>query len=138
MIASFTGTRKGMTPEQREAFRDLLRTQGVETLVHGDCVGADEDADRIASTLGVARNIRPCNVRDMRARCDLRGARPVEGERPPLERNRDVVNDGACLIACPSGFKEERRSGTWATVRYARSIHRDLYIIWPDGRAEHG
>jgi hypothetical protein len=38
----------------------------------------------------------------------------------------------AMLAACPKG-PEERRSGTWATVRYARKTGKPVVIFWPDG-----
>jgi hypothetical protein len=39
--------------------------------------------------------------------------------KPYLERNHDIVDETTILIACPNG-EERMRSGTWATVRYAR------------------
>jgi outer membrane protein insertion porin family len=50
----------------------------------------------------------------------------------PLDRNRAIVDSCDVLIACPKG-PEEQRSGTWATVRYARKQKKRIVIIWPDG-----
>ncbi len=50
-ILGFTGTRSGMTPEQKSAVR--LHTQNLKTVhrdlvgLHGDCVGSDYDFDKI-------------------------------------------------------------------------------------------
>lgn len=58
-------------------------------------------------------------------------------EREPksyLKRNHDIVDEGVDgLIAAPNGWVEELRSGTWATVRYARKLKRRIWIIRPDG-----
>ena len=35
-------------------------------------------------------------------------------------------------IACPAENKEVMRSGTWATIRYAKRIKKPITIIWPD------
>jgi len=53
--------------------------------------------------------------------------------RPPLTRNHDIVDCTELLIACPKSMKEELRSGTWATVRYARKLERPVIIIYPNG-----
>jgi hypothetical protein len=37
------------------------------------------------------------------------------------------------MVATPRGFKEELRSGTWATIRYTIKMKKLLTIIWPDG-----
>lgn len=57
----------------------------------------------------------------------------VHEPRPPLERNRDVVDASDVLLACPGGMAEEQRSGTWATIRYARKAGKPVVIVWPDG-----
>lgn len=54
-------------------------------------------------------------------------------EKDYLDRNRDIVNCTDILITCPSGYTEKLRSGTWATIRYARKIGKTVVIIFPDG-----
>ena len=44
MKISFTGTRKGMTENQKRLFLACLDRDEVEEFNHGDCIGADEDA----------------------------------------------------------------------------------------------
>ena len=51
----------------------------------------------------------------------------------PLLRNAVIVDGCDLLVAIPAGDREEWRSGTWATVRYARKIKREHIIIWPNG-----
>jgi len=130
-VVSFTGTRDGMTPEQIEVFGILLYELKPFWFVHGDCVGADAEAHAVAMSLGVDVIKRPANLKHSRAFC--KGGRVVAPPEPPLNRNKKIVNDGGHLVACPSGYEEKLRSGTWSTVRYARKIGKPLTIIWPDG-----
>jgi predicted Rossmann fold nucleotide-binding protein DprA/Smf involved in DNA uptake len=37
------------------------------------------------------------------------------------------------MIATPHSYVEIGRSGTWATVRYARKAGKPIYLILPDG-----
>ena len=46
----FTGTRKGMTAEQKKIFKEFLSM--ASSLTHGDCVGAYKDAHDLASEAG--------------------------------------------------------------------------------------
>jgi hypothetical protein len=48
-----------------------------------------------------------------------------------LERNRDIVDATVALLAGPDGNRERQRSGTWATVRYARGIGNRPVAILP-------
>jgi predicted Rossmann fold nucleotide-binding protein DprA/Smf involved in DNA uptake len=45
-----------------------------------------------------------------------------------LVRNRAIVNSSGLLIAAPAG-EEILRSGTWSTVRYARSKDKRVRIL---------
>lgn len=129
MIVSFTGTRQGMTDEQIESLYKALSSHAVDEFHHGDCVGADADAHDVAVDLGIPVAIRPSNLREQRAFCTNCTilAKPM----PPLVRNHNLVDDCDLLIATPSG-SEVRRSGTWATIRYAKK-RVATSIIWPDG-----
>jgi hypothetical protein len=60
----------------------------------------------------------PCTLEDQRAHCDVDERRPL---RPPLVRNRNIVDACTILTAAPRSTAEELRSGTWSTVRYARA-----------------
>jgi len=141
----FTGTRKGMTEEQKRSFALLLETLGeereFECFHHGDCKGADAEAHRMVLAIQdqgyIPIVIHPPKVDRDRAFCDENGvkdavtARPVKGY---LERNHAIVNETGLLIACPETRREKRRSGTWATIRYARKQEMSIYFIWPNGQ----
>jgi len=61
------------------------------------------------------------------------GGEEFREPKPPLVRNRDIVDECDLLVACPGSDHEELRSGTWACIRYARKVKRKTIIIWPDG-----
>lgn len=129
MVLGFTGTSKGMAPRQLKAVRQLLWQAKVLHL--GDCVGADAEAYEEALLLGCATVGHPPSAGRKRACLDYNEER---APKPFLERNKDIVNEGVDgLIAAPKGWVEELRSGTWATVRYARKLGRRIWIIKPDG-----
>ena len=131
----FTGTSRGMTAAQRAQVRDVLaryRASGATHFHHGDCVGADAEAHTIAKGLGFYVVLHPPSDPKARAYATGDEARPLA---PYLIRNRAIVLATQCLVATPSGETEERRSGTWATVRYARKEGRQVTLIFPDGRS---
>jgi hypothetical protein len=116
-VIGFTGTRRGMTTRQVETLTKLLRG-GIATLHHGGALGADREAVGIAERLGIA----------------CVGHVPAEhNPKALLARNHDIVAAVDGLIAAPHGIEEQARSGTWATVRYARAARKPVVIIWPDG-----
>ncbi len=123
-----------MTDAQRSAFGALLASLEVTVLTHGDCVGADAQAHELALAAGARARLRPCDLKDSRAFCA--GGELIAAPARPLARNRKIVDDGALLIATPGMMKEQRRSGVWATIRYARKRGRRILIIWPDGRVD--
>jgi hypothetical protein len=132
----FTGTRGGMSEAQKAAVGLLLNTvlsddpgSGSE-FHHGDCIGADADAHRIARERGMRIVLHPPSVDKLRAFCDYDESRDP---RPYIERDHVLVDEVELLIATPGGFEEELRSGTWATVRYAIKCERPTIIVYPDG-----
>lgn len=68
----------------------------------------------------------------MSNRAFCKGAVVTYKPEPYLDRNHYMVDRCNLLIACPEGI-EALRSGTWATVRYARKRPRNHLIIYPDG-----
>lgn len=136
MRVGFTGSRDGMTNDQvlqvHMLLGDLRTTASQAT--HGMCVGADKQFHDMAKALDYfvigAPGVNVAGDRQHRAtvKCDL--------EMPPkpfLARNRDIVQESDVVIACPAQVREQTRSGTWATIRYARQAEKPLVIIWPDG-----
>lgn len=134
LVVGVTATREGATAAQVATLLDLLTGPGVEVaeLHHGDCVGGDADADRVACSLGLRRVSHPPDNPKRRAFCRTEEERP---ELPYLRRNAEIVRSTGILIAMPKQAEEHRYGGTWSTVRLARSFRRPVVIIRPDGRA---
>lgn len=132
MKVGFTGTRKGMTHAQKKTFRQLLLNLDPERFIHGDCIGSDADAHKIANDLGIKITIYPPRKNDLRAYCEAPGAliMPVGDYLP---RNIKIVENSEILIATPETFTNEVRSGTWYTVRQARKRGKDCKVILPNG-----
>ena len=128
-VIGFTGSRRGITDAQAGILRVLL--VNVYEFHHGDCVGADEAAHDIARESGCCRIVgHPCKYEGMRAftACD-----EVLPPKAPLQRNHDIVDVAERMVACPNTESEVWRSGTWATIRYAKKQHRPLVIVFPNG-----
>lgn len=126
MIVGITATRKGLTPYQKTALEAKLRELKAVSLHHGDCQGGDADAHEIGRKLHlfIVGHL-PSNP-SQRALCDFD---EIRYPKPYLERNRNIVNESDYMIALPSSSQEELRSGTWATIRYARRGKKGLVII---------
>lgn len=130
MIVGFTGTQRGMTPQQKRFLREgaTLFTEFHE----GDCIGADAEAVRIV------REVNPsCKIISHPPIADKKRAHaPADKVLPKkeyLDRNHDIVNACEVLIAMPNTELEKVRSGTWATIRYAKKVGKNLLIVYPDG-----
>jgi hypothetical protein len=127
-IVGFTGTQRGMTPEQKNEFKSLIEAINPVEFHHGDCIGADEQAHYIvADTVDVV--IHPPIDPKKRAFCQG----TTLTEKPFLKRNHDIVDAASVLIAAPGETNEVLRSGTWATIRYAHKTNTRTIIIYPDG-----
>src|SRR5688572_8508535 len=131
MKIGFTGTQIGMTQAQKKAVTEFLKSSKPEEVHHGDCIGADEDFHNICLYLDIPVVIHPPVKDSKRAFC--KNYKEIRKSKEYLERNHDIVDETDCLIACPKSEKEELRSGTWATIRYARFVNRNETIIYPDG-----
>jgi len=133
---SFTGTHRGMTQAQVLSLADFIARASV--LVHGACVGADDEADILAVFFRVPRRAFPSTSASMRITNDVLESRIgsrvfIYPAAPPLVRNRDIVRQSDHLVACPAQPIEVLRSGTWATVREARRIGIPVTVITPAG-----
>ena len=71
MKIGFTGTRKGLTIlQEKELYLTLRKMRDkYNTFIHGDCVGADEQAHRMALDLGYFIEIYPPKNPKLRAFC---------------------------------------------------------------------
>jgi len=132
----FTGTQNGMTNHQQYHVHRILREhipleyneKKNHYFHHGDCVGSDEEAAKIARDLGYTIVCHP--PIDPKKRAYFPSDEYRE-EKPYLERNHDIVDESAIMLATPNEATEQLRSGTWATVRYARKSGCKLEVIQP-------
>jgi hypothetical protein len=139
----FTGTRKGMTEEQKEVFKELIFFELPDEPTefhHGDCIGADAEAHRIfddamESTCCIVTHppledkyAANCNEQDNYL--EVR----VWIEQGYHKRNDDIITECSEIIACPAENREmQRGSGTWSVIRKTRKAGKKLTIIYPDG-----
>jgi hypothetical protein len=145
MILGITGTTRGTTPAQHEKLRAIMRAnratdldRGFTDVHHGDAIGVDLQAHVIAlfmkqdSDTGLPYiTIHPPVNDSKRAFC--KGADIICEPEEYLARDREIARCCDVLIAVPLTADEQLRSGTWATVRYARKLRRLIIIIDPDG-----
>lgn len=140
MRIGFTGTADGMTKEQERSLSVLFdRYLPVEEFHHGDCVGADAQAHNLfVFKFGdkIPPIIHPPEDDKKRAYCRTKPDN-IREPKPYLDRNHDIVDETDYLIATPKTTQEIIRSGTWATVRYARRMGKRIFIIWPNGSIKH-
>ena len=129
MNIGFTGSQEGMTSRQKMGLRLILFYFPNIQFRHGDCVGADEEAHKIAREAEVKQIvIYPPDSIEKRAFCE---AKEIAEPMPYLKRNKRIVDFSSVLVACPRSSKEEQRSGTWATIRYARNQDMPIFILEP-------
>lgn len=130
----FTGTRDGMSVKQkfflRKSLEEVVKKNAKTTLYfhHGDCIGADAEAHDIAEGLGFEIVIHPPDEPGLRA---FKKAAIILPEDLYLKRNRDIVDSSHIVLGCPKERKNVVRSGTWATIRYARNKKKLWKIIRP-------
>ena len=140
MKVGFTGAPIRMSPPQFQSFCRVYRSLAPTEFHSGDCIGSDEQAHLFAESQGAWTVIHPPDNPYKRAFCKGNEIRPTK---PYLERNKDIATETRALIATPRQSKEIRRSGTWATVRYARTEKRKIFmekrkifIVFRDGSVE--
>lgn len=131
----FTGTRKGMTDNQKIKVKQLLEEIFPLTARHGCCVGADDEFNTICMecvfNVPIITVGQPSNLKEYQM--DLSRVQHVMPEDAPLQRNRFLVIRSGIMIACPFESKEILRSGTWSTIRYAIKTKTPIYIVYPNG-----
>jgi len=141
----FTGSRSGMTEYQKDRFLELFskfwhKSAGLVCFHHGDCLGADTEAHKIVKDIIGKQNIviypgHPYNP----FREPWRGyneAGVVQKSKPFLVRNKNIVKQSDIVIATPKERTEILRSGTWATIRYAKKNKTHVIIIYPEGEVK--
>jgi hypothetical protein len=134
MTIGFTGTQRGMTEAQKESVKYYLSQLNPGVVRHGMCIGADADFHVIAVQAGWETIGHPGVTRN--GKVWLRAAvKPdvVLDEKFFLDRNHDIVDASDEMLACPGENMEQWRSGTWATIRYARKTGKSVILVRPDG-----
>lgn len=138
MHIGVTGTRYGMTEQQKNVFKFILKHITKYMLYddywlhHGDCIGADSEAHDIAVSLGFFTHIHPPINSSLRA---FKNGCIIEKEENYFQRNRNIVNTSNCMIATPKNTNQSK-GGTWYTINYSKKKNKNLYIIYPDGNIE--
>lgn len=119
----FSGTQVGMSYSQVDWFGGFILRNNPSFFHHGICIGSDFQAHNIVRSLlpkCVIVGHPPTNTSKMAlgVRCDI-----MREPKPYLERNHDIVDESERFVGMPRYAYEELRSGTWATIRYARRRH---------------
>ena len=135
MILGFTGTRRGMTAVQKAALAGCVAVLP-ERAIHGGAVGADEEFDAFLIGAGMKSwdiDVYPADLGRWQKWSDV--GRATYAVDASLLRNRMIVRRCDYLIAAPATAEEVHRSGTWATIRYARRpiARRPIAILLPEG-----
>jgi len=128
MIIGFTGTRQGMTQNQKEQFVVKLFELGLTEFHHGDCKGADAEAHDIVREFfpDVYIVIHPPELPYTQA------FKQGDEHRVPgsyISRDKDIVDDSEYLIGAPLTDEEQWRSGSWTTIRYARKTNKPYTVL---------
>lgn len=135
MIVGFTGTQEGLSEKQKDFLYNFFDLMKIEEFHHGDCIGADEQAhDLFVANMDKTVTIHPPIISSKRAYCSNKGSSMYNNilvlpEKDYLARNHDIVDASDMLIVCPKTSKEEVRSGTWATWRYAENRIPRLLVV---------
>lgn len=114
-----TATHKGISDHQRLQLTETLTLAldlGYTEFRHGDCIGGDAEGHTIAMDLGYNVVIHPPSDPKRRAFCKGHVILPPQ---PYIKRDHAMVDAIEFLVGCPFDT-EILRSGTWATIRYAR------------------
>lgn len=136
MKLGFTGTRNGMSDAQVRTVLQFLydHRAKIDYVIHGGCVGADDDFDKLAASLGILRSVFPSDRPKLSISSDVliaRGPCVIHSPDDPLKRNKVIVKHSTDMLACPRQREEVLRSGTWATIRYSRKAGVKLEVIAP-------
>jgi acetylornithine deacetylase/succinyl-diaminopimelate desuccinylase-like protein len=125
-----------MTDQQKHWVAIYLENFKCSRFHHGDCVGADSEAHDIAAKSGYPIVIHPPSYNSKRAFCEKISTAQVLSPKWYIDRNHDIVDSSEIVLAAPGESTEQLRSGTWATIRYAKKKGKPLIIVFPDGSSK--
>lgn len=133
ITVGFTGTRAIEKISEKRLFelhKELLKidvSNNEPIFVHGGAQGMDEYFHNIVINI-VDSQVKVIFAKGMER--ELEGEYETLPSKPPLERNTDIVDMCDILIAVPIDPEvEEQRSGTWATIRYAKKMGKKIVMI---------
>jgi len=135
-VVGFTGTRKGLSTAQKASLLNVLKFLRPRVVHHGGAEGADTEFHKMVLSLGVKIVIHPSTLAEYEWENDDKVS--VQESLPPLLRNRQMVDAVDVLIACPFQDYEVLRSGTCATIRYARKRRKIIIFVTRAGRVVYG
>lgn len=129
----FTGTQFGMSEEQKKSFDEIIsdffdKYEKIE-FHHGDCIGSDKDAHEILNKFYYNNYIviiHPPKTSTKRAFCL---GNIILDTKDYIQRNHDIVDSTEILIVAPKTNREELRSGTWSTWRYAKKKKKEIILL---------
>lgn len=134
-VLGFTGSREGPTEEQKATWEKMTIWLSGIGMHNGCAVGSDryvlENLPAVSSC-----SLWPANLdgstwaKDFAKRHLATEILPILS---PLDRNKYIVSHSHGLIAFPSTDTEVLRSGTWATIRYARKTKKPVLYVLPSG-----
>lgn len=138
MNIGITATRDGLTGPQLQTIRQKLTPFTIRsdaTILHqGCCIGGDEQIAIMAFALGFHVCAHPpVDRRYYFSQLAYELSTLKNDSKPFLDRNHDIVDQSSLIIAAPKEKYEVLRSGTWATIRYAREINKHTIIAYTDG-----
>ena len=139
MDVGFTGTQHGMTLSQKCEIANWLSkyVEVIDRVHHGCCIGADYEFHQICQWFDLTVVLHPPdNLSKVPGGVfDYFPEELIRDPLPYIDRNHHIVDECSLLIGTPREMKEVRRSGTWATIRYARLSDTERLIITPDGHS---
>lgn len=132
MKIGFTGSRDGMSQHQKEQLVVLLAQLNPTEFHHGDCKGADEQAHEI-----VREFFPDCKIVVWPPRIEfMRAFKQGDVMMEPMDyipRDEKIVDSAELLIGAPKvTTHEEKRSGSWYTIRYARRKGKTNHVLQRD------
>jgi hypothetical protein len=134
---AFTGSKDTITPAQVKQLENELRNKrdrGYLWMHNGDCVVSDHAAAMLWKKLNGRVMLHP-PIKN-RYRADFHQADIICEPADYLTRDRHMVDCSELIIGTPQTYEEQTRSGTWATLRYAKALRLERIIIFPDGSVD--
>ena len=128
-----------MSENQRRSLKTVLKElheDDDDEFHYGACIGSDSQAVFEAMDTGFVVIAYPASDVANSKHGLIPDKAVLVAPMPALKRNHRIVENTDALVVTPQYVSEVIRSGTWATVRYARKKGKPIIYIWPDGRVQ--